>query len=161
MKKIKLTRDMEAIVDDADYKWLSKYNWHVTPLGPNKDRWVAQRTGRNGERKGNYAMHREIMGLKIGDGVIVDHINRNTLDNRRDNLRIVTPSQSVCNRGPNKGKKYKGVFWREDFQRYIAEIKINRKKIFIGQFKNELDAVRAYNKKAKEIHGDYAYINPV
>ena len=103
-------------------------------------------------------IHREI--AKTPDGLYTDHINGDTQDNRRCNLRVCTNSQNQMNKGKNKTlkNKYKGVekftdtCWR-------AQITPNGKRVHIGSFRTEEDAARAYDRKAKLYYGEFARLN--
>ena len=106
---------------------------------------------------------RKVIGLGIVQKeLMVDHINRNGLDNTRKNLRICTRSENLMNsKKPelNSTSKYKGVnkcgnSWR-------AEIRLNRKGFYLGKFKTEKEAALAYNKKAIELFGEFARLNEV
>jgi hypothetical protein len=103
-------------------------------------------------------LHRYIM--KPPKGFQVDHINRDTLDNRRENLRICSPSQNSCNTRKRHGK-YKGVHFSTRTNKWVAQITKNRKCHHIGSFESEEDAARAYNRKATELNGCFAYLNQV
>jgi hypothetical protein len=108
-----------------------------------------------------YQMHRMIMGCKTNDKKIVDHKNHDTLDNTRENLRFATRSQNMYNLITNHGKsQYKGVSWHKQNDNWIAHIKLNKVE-HIGSYDNELEAAQAYNKKAIEYFGEYAYINKI
>ena len=100
------------------------------------------------------------------EGQMVDHINRDKLDNRRENLRLCNMTESNRNRGPIHFKhsssitsKYKGVHWSKN--KWRATIEVNGKKIYLGFFDNEQDAAIAYNEAAKKYFGDYAYLNEI
>ncbi len=153
-KLIGLTQDKFAIVDAEDYEWLSKYKWHVE-----KDdcTYYAARS----VSKRNISMHREI--LSAPDGLVVDHRNHNGLDNRKENLRLCTVAENNRNRRPyrrgNMWSKYKGVSFDKNRSLFTARIQYNGKNIFIGRFKNEVDAAKAYDKKAKQLFGKFAYLN--
>lgn len=101
--------------------------------------------------------------MNCPDGLEVDHINRNKLDNRKSNLRIVTRQQNMCNKGSyiNSISKYKGVSWHKKDQRWYAQIRFNRQLYFIGSFENEDVAAAAYNHYAKKFFGEYAVLNDV
>ncbi len=105
---IRLGPGQYSKVDPEDYEWLSIYNWHLL-TGP------TNRYAVRVDRKRLFVhMHREIM--KPPKGMVVDHINRDGLDNRRANLRIATRQQNRCNSGPRLRRgtsKYKGVSWEE------------------------------------------------
>lgn len=155
VKEIPLTRGKVALVDDEDYERVMQYKWCT-----HKDRntWYATRTSYNPKK--SIPLHRFIMNAKPGEEV--DHINHNGLDDRRCNLRIVTRSQNHMNRGKMKNKctsKYKGVYWFKNLNKWMVHIEINGKKMHVGLFNNEEEAARAYDKKAKELFGEYAYFN--
>lgn len=111
------------------------------------------------------SMHRMIMGLESGDKREVDHINGDGLDNRKENLRICTKAQNAWNQGPRSGKKYrtgyKGITFDKSKNRWMALIQKNRKNYYIGSYQNPCEAALAYNKKATELFGEYAYLNKV
>jgi hypothetical protein len=93
--------------------------------------------------------------------LLADHVNGNTLDNRRENIRLATHSQSSMNRGKHAPatSRFKGVNWRPDICKWQARIKLNRRNIFLGYFTDELQAAMAYDAKARELHGAFARFN--
>ena len=96
------------------------------------------------------------------DGIIADHKNHNTLDNRRINLRNVTRAQNMWNRKRTTGvSKYKGVYWSEERKRWVAEIYLNNKRYKRKRAKCEKEAARHYNKWAKQLFGEYACLNKI
>ncbi len=99
-------------------------------------------------------------------GMMVDHINGNSLDNRKSNLRAVTREQNNMNRGANRthrGKPttspYKGVSSDKRNNRWVASIGHNYKRIYLGYFDLPEDAARAYDTKSKELYGKFAFQN--
>lgn len=109
-------------------------------------------------------IHHISVGIdNILDGMVVDHKNGNTLDNRRDNLIICTQQQNTLNK-TNPRKEYKGVY-KLPSGRYQAKIsnKMNKlkKHICIGTYDTQKEAALAYNKKAFEINGEYAVLNVI
>lgn len=106
-------------------------------------------------------MHRFIM--MAPEGLEVDHINGNRLDNRECNLRIVTPSKNQYNRRMQRNNKtgYKGVSFDRSRGKFMASISANGKQINLGRFKTAEEAARAYNQAALELHGEYAFLNDV
>ena len=154
MKKIPLTKGMFALVDDEDFKRLSAYNWAAWKNGKG---WYATRK----PSKKMISMHREI--LNVPSRKITDHIDRNSLNNQRSNLRVCTRQQNGCNRGPNKNNTsgFKGVTWWKRDKNWSAQIRVNRKNIKIGYFENKTDAAKAYNDAALRHHGEFAYQNPI
>ena len=94
---------------------------------------------------------------------VVDHINHNPLDNRKANLRICTHLQNLRNSKSrrNSSSKYKGVRWVDSRQKFRVEICHNKKRVNLGCFEKETDAALAYNAKAKELFGEFAYLNQI
>lgn len=102
-------------------------------------------------------MHREIMHCP--KNYEIDHINHNTLDNTKCNLRIATKQQNQANQLKNRGKqsKYKGVF--KSKKKWRARIRYKNTRINCGSFDSEAQAAMAYNTKAQELYGEYACLN--
>ncbi len=157
MKIIKLTQGKQTIVDDEDYEKLAQHKWYATFL---KSGYYAMRTaGKNGKRKATY-MAREI--LNAPKGFHTDHINHNTLDNRKRNLRLATVRQNQGNRRiQNNRSGYKGVVWVPGVDKWSPRIRIMGKRVYLGLFKDVKDAALVYNQKAREVFGKYAYLNNI
>lgn len=160
MKKIPLTQSQFALVDDDDCERLSKYKWHSL-YNKHTDSFYAVRHVCIKESKKTICimMHREIMN--IPKGMICDHKNHDTLDNRKHNLRICTYSQNNWNKTKSKSNplKYKGIYRGDN--RYRATVSANNIKYYMGTFDTEEEAARAYNEKAKGLHGEYAKLNKI
>ena len=142
-KQIKLTQGKVAIVDSKDYKKLNKYNW-VAQF--NKGNYYAVRfSPRVAGKRPIIGMHRVILGLAKGDGKEVDHINRNGLDNRRSNLRIVSHMVNCQNHSgySHNTSGYTGVCWCKEIKKWRVYINANCKRINLGYFKNIKDATEA------------------
>jgi hypothetical protein len=114
-----------------------------------------------GKKKGAVNISRLIMNCP--NGMVVDHINGDTLDNRRANLRICSVSQNAMNQAPQRIKrsKYKGVTrhkkkWLSQINQRVAG---KQKHTHLGLYDSEEDAARAYDKKAKELYGEFALLN--
>lgn len=155
MKKIPLTQGKVALVDDADYPKVAKYKWF---LRKEKYTGYAARSYKKPDgRVGVIRMHRLI--LDAPSHLDVDHINGNGLDNRRCNIRLCTRQENVWNTRARHGKtsRYKGVCWDKASKKWKAQINIDGKKHSIGRFTKEKEAAKAYQKKAKEAFGEFAY----
>ena len=142
-KEIELTQGQVTIVDDKDHEWLSQWKWHADPSRGN---FYARRNSPYIDGKQHtIKMHREILGLKCGDGKIVDHINRDTLNNTRVNLRIVSASENNHNHDgySHNTSGSNGVCWNKSNNRWQAFVRANRKQIFLGYFDDINDAVEA------------------
>lgn len=157
MKTIPLTQGKEALVDDDDFERLKHFKWYFT----GKNGYAGRMVRRNGKRLLTH-MHWYI--LRLPPGLVIDHINGNRLDNRKENLRVCTKADNNKNRRlvkVNASSQFKGVTWRAHARAWKAYIKINRKQIHLGYFKDEQEAARAYNRAAVEIFGEYAQLNEV
>lgn len=154
-----------AIVDDRDFRRVSKYTWHVVGSSSRNKTRYAQTTIRTGKSRQNIFMHHLI--LPPADGLITDHIDRNGLNNTRKNLRRVTHSENNLNRSvprqykKTKGTDYKGVYWNRAAKKWVCEICHDGKKDYLGLFVNALDAARAYNEAALKYHGEFAMLNVI
>jgi hypothetical protein len=150
---IDLTQGLKAIVDKEDFDKLNKYKWYACN---SRGSFYATREANNKSIK----MHRLIVNALPGQ--IIDHINGNTLDNRKCNLRVVNFLQNASNCKKRKDgltSKYKGVNKRNG--KYRAYIQFNKKNIHIGTFQTEEQAALEYNKKAIDLFGEYARLNDV
>lgn len=150
VKKIPLTQGKFALVDDEDFEYLSQWKWHYQK---DKSSGYAKRKESSGK---SYFLHREVAKTPLG--FITDHKNGNTLDNRRENLRICLNSQNQANRKKRVGvSKYKGV--SKYRKKWRAGIKYMGKSFNLGSFDTEEEAAMAYNNMAAKIYGEFAYFN--
>ncbi len=101
------------------------------------------------------------LGRLIEPGKMVDHINGNSLDNRRKNLRECTNAQNLANRGKETGNAsgHVGVWFEKRTNKWCAELTHNKKKHWCGRFKTKEEAAKARNARAKEIKGEF-YFDP-
>jgi len=129
VKEIPLTQGKVALVDDADYEWLMQWKWHASRSGSNGVFYAVRTEGPKGGSTRIY-MHREILGLSKGGRLQGDHVNHNTLDNRRTNLRSVTRSENSW----NHQREAKGFYYDPRKRRYRAEIWVHNKKKMLGDY---------------------------
>ena len=143
-----------ALVDDADYEYLSAFRWRAITNSRGK-----LYAARNAGEKITVLMHRELLGLAYGDRRKGDHENGNTLDNRRANLRIATQSQNSANvHTPPKGAvRYRGVSITRG--KYIARVRIDGKQTYLGTFSCPIEAAKAYDRAAIDHYGEFARPN--
>jgi hypothetical protein len=159
-KELILTKGKVAVVDDADFEWLSQWKW--TYLPSKNDRGYAYRRKRVDGRNTCIYLHRFIM--ETPEGMDTDHKNGNPLDNRRVNLRICTTAENLANRGPlltrNKSG-YRGVCLQRN--KWIAQIGYRRAdgrtNIVLGRFNTPEEAARAYDKELHAKFGEFAKLN--
>ena len=156
MKQIPLMQGKFALVSDEDYEWLSQFKWHAHK---HRNTFYAKRSfSQNGKIKSSY-MHREILNALPNEQT--DHRNHNGLHNWRDNLRACTNSENQYNQRPqeNCSSAFKGVHWDKYKYKWRSHIRKNGKRYFLGYFVSETEAAKAYDTKAKELFGEFAYLN--
>lgn len=150
-KEVQLTKGKVALVDDEDYEML-------IGLGV---RWCINDGYAFNSVYGR--MHRLL--LSAPKNTMVDHINGDKLDNRKENLRFATNSQNQANRKVSRGvSNFKGVTWQKrtyDASRgyWKAQIVVNGELIYLGKYETDLDAARAYNEAAVKFFGEFAHLN--
>jgi len=148
MKNLLLTTGEAVIIDDEDFERVSRYNWY-------NSHGYAFCTS----RKMKISLHRFILNAKKGE--FVDHKDFNTFNNMKSNIRICTWAQNSQNRAKvnkNTSSKYKGVCWSRHFKRWMAGIKHNGK-YYAKKFIHEINAAIWYDKIAKKLYGEFAYLN--
>lgn len=151
MFELELVNGGITLIDKEDYEKVKDKKWRL-------HRGYAQCT----DGKTTIMLHRYIMEVKA-KRKIIDHINGDKLDNRKANLRIVTPSQNCMNRRISSVNTsgYKGVCWRENTagRNWCATIYKDYKQYHLGYFSTKIEAAKAYDAKAKEMFGEYALTN--
>lgn len=159
MKKIYLTKDKVAFVDDEDYDWLVEYIWCYS-ISPTNKYGYASTNIITPQFRIKETMHRLIM-QPIPKGLEVDHKDRNGLNNQRYNLRLVTRAQNKQNaiKTNNCSSKYKGVHFDKFHNKYKVRIVVNKKEIFLGYYYDEIAAGQRYDLAAKLYFGEFARLN--
>lgn len=146
MKFIELGHGNKAIIDDDDFDRVNQYKWYLSAYG-----YACTSRGR-------VYLHRFV--LNYTGRKVIDHIDRNSLNNQKDNLRICTRSQNIRNSNKRQGSsRYKGVRWHKGTGKWNARITFNYREYHLGLFSSEIAAAKAYDRKAKELFKEYASLN--
>ena len=154
----------QIFLDDDDWQLL-RYTWHVVSTSKSSRTVYAQT---HISRTSTEYLHRMVVGATNGDGVLVDHINFNGLDNRKSNLRLATASQSIAHQRSKRTyadtdmPKYKGVFKSGSTgnKKWTARIRVSGgQRISLGCFVTPEEAALEYDKAAKLHHGEFADLN--
>ena len=152
MKYIELTQEYQATVDNEDFSYLNQWKWYY------KQGYAARNIIAPDGSRTIVRMHRLL--LKTPIGMETDHINHNKLDNRRDNLRIVTKNQNQWNRKKQAGSsQYKGIYWNKQNKRWHVQLQVDGKKKWLGYYANEEDARLAYENGVSKYQGIFGRIS--
>lgn len=159
--ELPLARDLYVKVSLVDLDYVGDWSWNK------KDNGYAVRAAPGDTKCGRtiLRMHREIMSRVIGRNLkpseLVDHINHDTLDNRRSNLRICTSVQNAHNyeKYGDRTSRYKGVSWNKGKGKWQAEIKFDSSKVYIGRFEDEDYAAAMRDQWCLDLHGEFAVLN--
>lgn len=160
---IPLTRGQSAIVDQADSD-LAQMDWYTYP---GKNAYYAHRNGRTNHKRFTQRMHRVILSRILGRDLLpselVDHVDLNGLNNRRDNLRLANHTQNNANRETRNDNKtgYKGVHLHKPSGKYHVSISVSKKRLYLGLHDTPELAAIAYNNAAKEHFGEFARLNEI
>lgn len=169
---IPLGNDRYALISKEDED-LARLNWyaHEGGKGDVKYHYAARRFHVGGGAREREWLHtvvmERILERALESSELADHINGDKLDNRRDNLRVASRTQNEANKKKRVWTKtptssqYKGVTFMKDRNRWRASIQKDGKQLFLGTFKDEIEAAKAYNKAAVEVYGEFAYLNEV
>lgn len=156
MIEVPLTKGYVAVIDDEYWELVAQHRWRVL-VQPHGQYAIAALPRRNGKQR-TLSMHRLI--LDAGSGQMVDHIDKDGLNNKRGNLRFCTKAQNAQNRRHLGGESpYRGVFWYKKSGRWGARITARREERFLGLFSSEEEAARAYDRSALELHEQFANLN--
>lgn len=166
MKEIQLSKQGKnigkyvALVDDEDYKRVNQFRWFV--LNGRNTYYAARNITKCNGIKTIQLMHVFVLSHNTKYLIDnIDHEDHNGLNNQKQNIRNCSISQNAMNRIPENGcySKFKGVVFDKISNKIKSSIWINGKRIHIGYFTNETDAAKAYDIKAKELFGEFAYLN--
>lgn len=154
VKRIELSKGLNALVDDADYDLLNLFKWSASS---GRNNYAVRRTVGDDGRQHTVYMHRVIM--EAPKGLEVDHINGNMLDNRRENLRLCSRSQNARNQKKHRDNScgFKGVYKRGN--RFGAQLTIQAATFYLGTYSTAEEAARAYDEEAKARFGEFAKVN--
>jgi AP2 domain len=143
---------LSVFVDDDDYEKACGIKWSAKKNG--KTYYACGRLNRE-----RVKLHRLVMNAKPGE--IIDHRNGVGLDCRKCNLRFATIGQNMANQRKAKGKSsiYKGVSWHKAGNKWMGYVWYQNKRNYLGYFENEIDAAKAYDKRARELFGEFAQCN--
>lgn len=151
MREISLTQGQVALVDDDNYEELIKYNWYAVKYTKGYGYGAVVNINRT-----LVYMHRMIMNTPLL--LEVDHLDGNTLNNQKSNLRNCTHKQNMMNISKRYGTSiYKGVHKRKN--RWLVQIQVDGRKIYIGSYKSELEAAKAYDNAAINYFNKFARTN--
>ena len=158
---IPLTKGKSAIVDFEDYERITAMGKWCCGSDGYAIKNIRTPVGVEGKRFTNIQMHRVIMNAP--KHLQVDHIWGDTLDNRKEKLRLCTVSQNACNRGKNNNNSsgYKGVWYRKSRQKWQADLVCEGKLIYLGLHTCPIEAAKAYNEGAVKYFGEFAKLNEI
>lgn len=147
----------DVLVDDESVSLVNAYKWRVDDKG---NRVYFSRRIYIDKKKTYASLHRILADCKNNDGKVVDHINGNTLDNRKCNLRVCTMAENTRNRKMQKNNTsgIKGVSYNKRDKRWTAHIRINNKQIHLGNYIDKYEAFEAYKKASVKYHGEYGRV---
>lgn len=155
MYQIPLTQGFFSLVDKDDFYKFSTKRWYADKI---RNYIMAVRTEGYGKNKKTVYLHRLIMSCP--KGLFVDHINHDTLDNRKSNLRICTVAENTRNsvKSSRNSSGYKGVSWNSKNKNWRVQINVDNRHIEVGSFKDKVEASKAYLQASKQYHRQFSHL---
>lgn len=156
MKMIKITNsEKEFIVDDEDHVYVSRFKWYLNTNG-----YIHRQSEKRGEKVTLFLSSLLIQGKK---NTYISYKNGDKLDNRKENLFNCWAGNKIQKgkKGKNLSSMYKGVSYDKNMKKWVSKLGFNYKTIHLGYFHLEIDAAKAYNKKALELFSEFAYQNEI
>lgn len=152
--EIPITKNKFTLIDDEDYELVNKYKWIASYCEGIDNYYVTCRINNK-----TIYLHRLVMGFPID--FVIDHKDKNTLNNQKSNLRLCTRSQNQCNRSKHSNNKsgYKGVWYDKPRNKWQAEIQYENKKKHLGRFNTPEEAAIYRDAVAIQLHGEFAVLN--
>lgn len=149
MASIEIAPGQSVLIDDDQYEEIAAHRWRAQK---GKHTHYAAMNG-------GVLMHRLIMRATKGD--IVDHVNGDGLDNRKENLRLCSNAENMMNARKIAGRssRFKGVSWNKDRSQWYSTIEKDGKRKFLGGYKDEAVAAKQYDNAALRMFGSYAKTN--
>lgn len=146
-------------MDDEDYEFLKGFKWCAAKVYRQGYYYAVRGVYSPKDQKTNIVYLHNLLLKKKNKSQKVDHINGDSLDNRRSNLRLCSQSENLCNRGKQKNNStgFKGVSKHRN--KWVASIQTAKKGKYIGIFDTARDAALAYDAEARRVHGEFASLN--
>lgn len=151
MQRLQINQNQFVLLDDDDFEKFSKWSWQVNNSG-----YVRRTLKRRMFKLPQTTIYLHRVMMEPPKGMVVDHINGDKLDNRRQNLRVVTQQQNQWNRhktNRNNKSGYTGVTWAKYNKNWLARIKVNGKQMCLGSHYNIEDAVKARQEVERRYYG--------
>lgn len=152
--KLLTTDNVEFEIDDEDFEKISKYKWYADKR---KNGFIYIKST---DAKRIY-LHKLILGIPKHSAFCVDHVDRNTCNNKKSNLRKASYTENCINKSiqSNNTSGYRGVYWAAHANKWRAQIEKYGKIFRLGYFSTPESAAKAYNEKAKELFGEFVVLN--
>lgn len=150
-----------VLLDEADLSAVLEHNWYAVRKGNKIYACTTLYDKNRSSKRYKLYMHRYLKGAIKGE--TVDHVNGDGMDNTRCNLRKCSKAENARNSelSASNTSGYKGVTWNKNAKKWLAQLKVDRRHVYIGVFTDILDAAKAYNTAALEHFGEFARLNVI